>query len=82
MPSPTRWPWAADADVAQPVERRICNPKAVGSSPTVSSVMQLEGVIAGLRSPISDPDSFPGDGPGPDGGVPKRSNGADCKSAG
>ena len=57
------------AGVAQLVEQLICNQQVTGSSPIASSRRCAGRIVVAV-------------GRGPDGEVPKRSNGADCKSAG
>jgi hypothetical protein len=61
------------AGVAQLVEQLICNQQVAGSSPIVSSNSALESMmclrVGKMKAHVND------------GGVPKRSTGADCKSA-
>ena len=56
------------AEVAQLVEQRFCKPQVVGSSPSFGSIKQIT-----LKSDYQI--LFSGE-------IPKRSNGADCKSVG
>ena len=55
------------AGVAQLVERLICNQQVVGSRPIASSSFNLKGALLFQQGSYY-------------GGVPERSNGADCKS--
>ena len=66
------------ADVAQMVEHVLGKDEVSGSIPDIGST--LRSVRASCGRP---PDGLPSEAPSAqDGQVPKRSNGADCKSAG